>query len=105
MENSSDRSKKRYIDKANQCLDLVFNTICPGEGETLKTALLSSEKDEDVTLETLVSIYQRAETWMFQRQILSIICIKHKFEEVKKVCPLFISLNLYNFDSVCPRVS
>ena len=58
-----------YIEKDQACVDLLFDTLCPNEGDFLATNVLKASKHEDVTLSTLVEIYNRAETWKLQRQI------------------------------------
>lgn len=86
---ASKRTQQRYVEKARQCFDIMCNTICPGGGEFLRSALLTEnetdQSSEKVTLEVLVEIYKRADTWDLQRQILSIIADQHSFEDVKKV--------------------
>ncbi|CAC5425258.1 unnamed protein product [Mytilus coruscus] len=88
ISDASRRTQQRYIEKARQCLDVMCNTICPRGGEFLKSALLiedETDQSEKVTLEVLVEIYKRADTWDFQRQILSIIADQHSLDDVKKV--------------------
>lgn len=41
--------------------------------------------EENATLETLVEIYKRADSWTFQRQILSTIVKDMELQDVQKV--------------------
>ncbi|XP_062597521.1 uncharacterized protein LOC134258946 [Saccostrea cucullata] len=92
LQHSSNRTKQRYINKAKQCLDLILTTICPGEEEFLRRSVLNdiqldSVEEENAILETLVEIYNGANSWAFQRQILSTIVKDKDFSAVKELLP------------------
>lgn len=69
LSSASERTQKRYIEKTKQCLEQIVSTICPGDENSLRVAVLgeSVEKDDDLTLDSLVEIYRSAETWTLQR--------------------------------------
>ena len=84
---SSDRTKQRYMAKAKQCISAVLDTISPNEGDLLLKSVLLEQQNtvHDVSLDVLKEIYQRAETWQFRRQVLSIIVKQMTFEEAQAV--------------------
>ena len=84
---ASTRTQLRYIEKAKLCANLMFNTLCPNEGDFLMSEVLKRSQCacENVTLSCLVEIYKRAETWTLQRQILSIIAAEHSYDDIQKV--------------------
>ncbi|VDI23285.1 Hypothetical predicted protein, partial [Mytilus galloprovincialis] len=65
----SERSERRYIQKAKDCVDLVLSTICPGEGDILAEVLFPSTNDQknqmlaaDPLLMALTDSFNQAET-------------------------------------------
>ncbi|XP_062603058.1 uncharacterized protein LOC134264790 [Saccostrea cucullata] len=97
---SSDRTKKRYLEKAKQCISVVLETVSPNEGEILwKSILADQEKKEDLendqSLNVLKEIYSKGETWQFRRQVLSIIVQQMSFEEAQEFIPGLTSWRFY----------
>lgn len=90
---SSMRTQRRYLQKANECLSLVIEAICPNEKEQFKEMFVQSltspslQKNDiaGVDVHVLKDIYDRAETWSFRRQILSILASEHSYSQVKQV--------------------
>ena len=80
------RTQRRYIQKAKKCVDIMLETISPGDVEFMKKKMLLKSEDNDTSLEVLFEIYKEADSWTTQRQILSIIVQHHDYEDVKKVC-------------------
>ena len=84
---SSERTKRRYAAKANECLSLLLETMCPGESDGLKDALFSrscsqSGSESPEFIEALVESYLRAETTTVRCQILSILSSHFSFSEI-----------------------
>lgn len=84
LESASARTIQRYKLKARQCLNSVFETICPGEAPFLE-AELYPESLKDNTMKTLLEIYTKADTWMFRRQVLSILTEQLNYDALRKV--------------------
>ncbi|XP_076090297.1 uncharacterized protein LOC143062512 [Mytilus galloprovincialis] len=99
IKDSSTRTQQRYISKAKQCMELMFSTICPGEENFIKKAVLNDMStktmEENAILETLVEIYKRADSWTFQRQILTTIVKDMELQDVQKLIP---GLTRYKFN-------
>ncbi|VDI08132.1 Hypothetical predicted protein [Mytilus galloprovincialis] len=70
LESASTRTIQRYKLKARQCLNSVFENICPGEAPFLE-AELYPESLKDNTMKTLLEIYTKADTWMFLTEQLN----------------------------------
>ena len=90
MSNASTRTQKRYIEKTKLCIDKVFSTICPGDEDFLRNAVMNRDSsfEDKAVLETLVEVYDKASTpsqWPLQRQILSTLVKDRDFLEAKKV--------------------
>ncbi|CAG2227344.1 unnamed protein product [Mytilus edulis] len=90
----SERSQRRYIQKAKDCVDLVLSTICPGEGDLLAEVLFPSTNDQknqmiaaDPLLIALTDSFNKAETWTLRQQLLSIISKDKSFDEVSMLIP------------------
>ncbi|VDI16834.1 Hypothetical predicted protein [Mytilus galloprovincialis] len=90
----SERSQRRYIQKAKDCVDLVLSTICPGEGDLLAEVLFPSTNDQknqmlaaDPLLMALTDSFNKAETWTLRQQLLSIISKDKSFDEVSMLIP------------------
>ncbi|CAG2256336.1 unnamed protein product [Mytilus edulis] len=86
LESASARTIQRYKLKARQCLNSVFETICPGEAPFLE-AELYPELLKDNTMKTLLEIYTKADTWMFRRQVLSILTEQLNYDALRKMIP------------------
>ncbi|CAC5394751.1 unnamed protein product [Mytilus coruscus] len=88
IRDSSTRTQQRYISKAKQCMELMLSTICPGEEDFIKKAVFNDMStktmEENATLETLVEIYKRADSWTFQQQILTTIVKDKELQDVQK---------------------
>ncbi|CAC5412447.1 unnamed protein product [Mytilus coruscus] len=72
---ASERTKRRYIDKAKR--------------------INEQEQPADDTLQILKKIYIQAESWQFQRQVLSIIVQQMSFEGAQKFIPGLTSWRFY----------
>ncbi|CAC5395378.1 unnamed protein product [Mytilus coruscus] len=65
---SSERTQRRYTEKANECLSLLLETMCPGESEQLKKNMFSklennmTRMDSPQFIDALAKSYMRAET-------------------------------------------
>ncbi|XP_061190254.1 uncharacterized protein LOC133198128 [Saccostrea echinata] len=97
---ASYRTQQRYIAKAKECIEHLFSTICPGDEGFLRSAVFGvNSVQEDITrsttLDTLVDIYNSAESWTLQRQILSIIIQQHSFDSIQKLIP---DVTRYKYD-------
>ncbi|CAG2214456.1 unnamed protein product [Mytilus edulis] len=79
LESASARTIQRYKLKARQCLNSVFETICPGEAPFLE-AELYPESLKDNTMKTLLEIYTKADTWMFLTEQLN-------YDALRKMIP------------------
>ncbi|XP_076086616.1 uncharacterized protein LOC143057233 isoform X2 [Mytilus galloprovincialis] len=101
LSDSSERTQRRYTEKANECLSLLLETMCPGEGEQLKENIFSKvEKnmtriDSPQFIDALVESYMRAETSTVRCQILSILSSHSKFEDINKKIPSLTSHKFY----------
>ncbi|CAC5423019.1 unnamed protein product [Mytilus coruscus] len=86
---ASERTKRRYIDKAKECVFAVFETIAPKEKDLLLESIIfernEQEQPADDTLQILKKIYIQAESWQFQRQVLSIIVQQMSFDGAQKI--------------------
>ena len=84
------------MNKALLCLTAVCDSICPGEGDHLKTLVyrgvvnMDNLPEIDQTTHILIEVYNTADTWTFQRQVLSILAKKYSFQEMNRV-----SINIY----------
>ncbi|CAC5406365.1 unnamed protein product [Mytilus coruscus] len=99
---STDKTKQRCVSKALQCMSVICETICPGEGDTLKNlmfkSVFSAHKPEksstlDETALILKDTYNSAETWTLRRQILSVLSRNYSFDEVREVCCIFFAMS------------
>ncbi|CAG2248591.1 unnamed protein product [Mytilus edulis] len=93
---SSERTQRRYLQKANDCLAVVIEAICPKEKEAFmekfveslckSTAVENNQSSRScgVNASILKEIYDRAETWTFRRQILSILAFENTYYAAKK---------------------
>ena len=84
LQTSSTRTIQRYKLKARQCINTVLETMCPGESSFLLSEIFP-EPAKDNTVETLCEIYSKADTWMFKRQVLSILTEQLNYDSLKKV--------------------
>ncbi|XP_052098399.1 uncharacterized protein LOC127733128 isoform X1 [Mytilus californianus] len=84
-------------------MSLICETICPGEGDTLKDlmfkSVFSAHKPEksstlDETALILKDTYNSAETWTLRRQIISVLSRNYSFDEVREMIP---DLTKYRF--------
>ncbi|CAC5386464.1 unnamed protein product [Mytilus coruscus] len=100
---STDKTKQRCVSKALQCMSAICETICPGEGDSLKDLLFKSvfsahkpEKSStlDETALILKDTYNTAETWTLRRQILSVLSRNYSFDEIREMIP---DLTKYRF--------
>lgn len=85
LEQSSERTKRRYTSKARNCITALLDTICPGETEFLSNCLFNesgSTKNESTLLSAVASSYLTAETPTLRYQLLSIITKDYSFEEI-----------------------
>ena len=91
---SSERSQRRYTNKAKQCIDSILTVICPNESDLLYSTMLKHvEEKSDLIMK---EIYLQGESWQFRRQILSILVQQKSFEECQKVYSLHSSVvNLF----------
>lgn len=93
FETSSERTKRRYAAKANECLTLLLETICPGESDDLKDAMFlkceSSYTDYDSPecIKALIDSYLKAETPTVRLQILSILANHYSFKDINAKLP------------------
>ncbi|VDI15626.1 Hypothetical predicted protein [Mytilus galloprovincialis] len=93
LSTSCEKTRKKCVSKALECLTAICSTICPGEGEELETMVLQAKQtllnEKITTLDQtsfiLKEVYLQAESWTLQRQILSIICKDRTFGEIKEV--------------------
>ncbi|CAC5424878.1 unnamed protein product [Mytilus coruscus] len=96
---ASERTKRRYIDKAKECVFAVLETIAPKEKDLLLESIIfernEQEQPADDTLQILKKIYIQAESWQFQRQVLSIIVQQMSFEGAQKFIPGLTSWRFY----------
>ncbi|CAC5414975.1 unnamed protein product [Mytilus coruscus] len=97
---ASERTKRRYIDKAKECVFAVLETIAPKEKKRFAIGIHYFERNEqeqpaDDTLQILKKIYIQAESWQFQRQVLSIIVQQMSFEGAQKFIPGLTSWRFY----------
>lgn len=101
FQTSSDRTKRRYVAKANECLSLLLETMCPGEGDSLKDAMfakysksyISYDSPEIVT--ALIDSYMKAETSSVRQQLLSIISIHYNFQDIHSKVPSITKHKFY----------
>ncbi|CAC5395476.1 unnamed protein product [Mytilus coruscus] len=92
LSTSCEKTRKKCVSKALECLTAICSTICPGEGEELEnlvlhaTQTLLNEKITklDQTSLILKEVYLQAESWTLQIQILSMICKDRIFGEIKE---------------------
>ncbi|CAC5390139.1 unnamed protein product [Mytilus coruscus] len=100
---STDKTKQRCVSKALQCMSAICETICPGEGDSLKDLLFKSvfsahkpEKSStlDETALILKDTYNTAETWTLRRQILSVLSRNYSFDMIREMIP---DLTKYRF--------
>ncbi|XP_076090309.1 uncharacterized protein LOC143062528 [Mytilus galloprovincialis] len=101
LEKSSERTKRRYLSKANTCITALLNTICPDDSEFIKKSLFGEqENDKNKTtsslLDAIVSSYMVANTPTLRRQLLSIATNDYSFAEVSASIP---GLSHYKFYS------
>lgn len=101
LEKSSERTKRRYLSKANTCITALLNTICPDDSEFIKKSLFGEqENDKNKTtsslLDAIVSSYMVANTSTLRRQLLSIATNDYSFAEVSASIP---GLSHYKFYS------
>ncbi|MES1923405.1 hypothetical protein MHBO_004971, partial [Bonamia ostreae] len=88
LSKSSERTKKRYMDKAQQCFTAMIETIAPNEADVIWNSIINyqaercAQPSEDSNM--LKNIYLNAENWQFRRQVLSIIVERMFLEEAKK---------------------
>lgn len=102
MQDSSERTQRRYYAKANQCVSLVLDTIFGDQdSDSIKQHLFSEvenlEEDKESPeqfLQAVADTYMKAESWCFRRQLLSVVTIDFSFEEVLKYIP---NLTRYRF--------
>ncbi|VDI67385.1 Hypothetical predicted protein [Mytilus galloprovincialis] len=95
LSTSCEKTRKKCVSKALECLTAICSTICPGEGEELETMVLQAKQtllnEKITTLDQtsfiLKEVYLQAESWTLQRQILSIICKDRTFGEIKELLP------------------
>ncbi|VDI78120.1 Hypothetical predicted protein [Mytilus galloprovincialis] len=111
---SSERTQRRYLQKANDCLAVVIEAICPKEKEAFmekfveshckSTAVENNQSSRScgVNVSILKEIYDRAETWTFRRQILSILAFEHTYSQMKQMIP---GLTLYRYYAAKKHIS
>lgn len=96
---ASERTKRRYIDKAKECVFAVLETIAPKEKDLLLESIIFERNEQEQpandTLQILKKIYIQAESWQFQRQVLSIIVQQMSFEGAQKFIPGLTSWRFY----------
>ncbi|XP_061170628.1 uncharacterized protein LOC133180030 [Saccostrea echinata] len=99
---SSERTRRRYAAKANECLSLLLETICPGESDALKDAMFSKlEKsythyESPALVEALTESYLKAETPTVRRQILSILTTQISFQDINAMIPSVTQHKFYS---------
>ena len=102
-EKASERTKHRYLRKAEQPISAVLDVIAPGASGELLAELCSrhmlgvgKEPDEQVlektkkeleVLEALAESYLNAQHWSTRRQILSLMADKLSLNELRKFIP------------------
>lgn len=105
-EKASERTKRRYLRKAEQPISAVLDVIAPEASGELLTELSSrhmlgvgKETDEQVlekrqreleVLEALGESYLNAQHWSTRRQILSLMADKLSLNELRKLIPTTI---------------
>ena len=87
LERSSERTKRRYFSKANECITAVLKTVCPEDISLIRKSLFEKpsipEKDTSSSfLEAIASSYMKANTFTLRRQLLSITTNDYSFAEV-----------------------
>lgn len=103
-EKASERTKRRYLRKAEQSISAVLDVIAPGASGELLTELCSrhmlgvgKEPDEQVlekrkkeseVLEALAESYLNAQHWSTRRQLLSLMADKLSLNELRKFIPI-----------------
>ena len=97
FQKSSDKTINKYVLKTKECLNVIYDVICPGEGEHLKEIFLNSlgkvkVNPVDETTFILKEIYMSADTWSFRRQILSVLAANKSYDELKKVTNKLINI-------------
>ncbi|XP_062619047.1 uncharacterized protein LOC134280620, partial [Saccostrea cucullata] len=102
LENLSDRTKRRYLQKISECIEAILNTVCPEDVEFVKSDLFGgnekahSEETTPLLLSSVSDAYLKANTSALRRQLLSILTGQYSFSEVKATIP---SLTMYKYYS------
>ncbi|XP_062572463.1 uncharacterized protein LOC134234419 [Saccostrea cucullata] len=99
---SSQRTRRRYAAKANECLSILLETICPGESDALKDAMFSkletsyTHYESPALIEALTESYLKAETPTIRRQILSVLTTQASFQDVNAMIPSVTQHKFYS---------
>ena len=93
---SSERTCRRYSKKAQQCISLLCETICPGEGNFLEELVSGVQNVATNGLLNIVGdAYLQAETRIVRRQLLSLIVTDYSFNQISEVIPGLTQYNYY----------
>ena len=90
---SSERTKRRYVAKAFECLIHLLETMCPGESDSLKEAMFTTMGSTSTNCESpeyikaLIDTYLKAETSVVRRQLLSILACHFSYKDIQDEIP------------------
>ena len=98
---AKDRTKRRYLRKAEQCVSAVLTVLAPEDSKclweelcegrgNLRTTGGKSRKDLEL-LDAFAESYLNAQHWSTHRQILLILADKLSFKELKEFLPTVTS--------------
>lgn len=98
-EQTSERTKRFHIRKAQQVVDACLREIAPDDADMLFASLKTTNSNErsvdDTLMEALSECYNNSSSWSTRRQILSIMADKVSFRELCRWIP---GLTRYRFN-------